>query len=211
MKTYKCRIDKLISYITWVIVTFGFFCICITIILRNGFEKSEMLTIALCLILLLVVIAPYFLVASTYLITDLNKKIIFDKDEIIVCKNNKQIVFKRNDIKCFYNVKASEWIGGSRNMLRGCEYFLIILNSMTRIYFTNIICQTNELLSSIKLTPIVIEDWFPFIDRSIGRGFLDNAEYMEKVKEFEDKYSSFSESELQNGYSGDADPLLRSY
>ena len=80
----------------------------------------------------------------------------------------------------------------------GYEYVLLVLKERVRIYITNLLIDSQDIISLFSLNCMEIESTTPYIDRGMGAGVLTTKEFEQKVKEFELNFQDYPNEKLHS-------------
>ena len=149
-------------------------------------------------LVLIIISLPMILMSVGYLYEDLSKKVFIDREKkrIIIKKGNKEIIITKSDIVESFHVKGS---GVHRyRHLEEYEYVLLVLKERVRIYITNLLIDSQDIISLFSLNCREIKSAIPFIDRGMGAGVLTTEEFEQKVKEFELNFQDYPNEKLHS-------------
>ena len=157
---------------------------------------GHLIAIGVVFLVLIVIPLPMILVSVGYLYEDLSKKVFIDREKklIIIKKWNKEIIITKSDIVKSFHVKG---VGKPRyRYYEGYEYVLLVLKERVRIYITNLLIDSQDIISLFSLNCKEIQTTTPFIDRRMGAGVFTTAEFEQKIKEFEVNFQDYPNEKL---------------
>jgi hypothetical protein len=148
----------------------------------NDFNATATLVIAIVFILF---ISPPIVLSITYLFIDLTKKIIIDKNNIVIIKRAKHISINHEDVIVSFYVKVDDFFAYTRYNFPMFKYIVLILKERKKVFITNLLCDPELIIKTLELDNKMILTPFPFLNPTLGNGVLTSKEYEKKVQEFE--------------------------
>ena len=195
MTELKPRKEKILIFLAGILFSLFFMGILIRNLIEgySDFEVSGAIIISIVLILFA---SPSLLLSITYFYTDLTKKVIVDKNQILIKKRGNLTVISQNDVMDSFYVKADEIFSYRKYRFPMYKYIVLILKERKKVYITNLLCEPELIINTLELNTKIIYIGFPFLKWTLGSGVLTSKEYETKVIEFEKNFHEHPDSKL---------------
>jgi len=197
LEKLETRAKPLARLLFYVVISL-LFPIIVLMVTWHDIIAGHLIAIGVVLLALIVIPLPMILMSAGYLYEDLSKEVFIDREkrQIIIKKRNKEIIITKSDVVKSFHVKG---VGKPRyRYFEGYEYVLLVLKERVRIYITNLLIDSQDIISLFSLNCMEIESTTPYIDRRLGAGVLTTKEFEQKVKEFELNFQDYPNEKLHS-------------